>query len=204
MIIYVTHSYNYKDEVNKRIYSICGLIVNDDLNMKLIDKELRKKIQSKKLKNANSLCETLDSKVLDTDRYAVDIKKYLLVEMSKYAQIVAYSTEIKDELSEEKMVEKYFYELLCKILLEKNFVEKVTSIKVFNIIERDDLKSKIMQDFSIEIDFHDRNNSLGLKFSDNFCSIIRKNHSNLDNVKDFYTLITKNCNNIIDEMIELL
>ena len=194
MIIYVTHSYNYKDEVNKRIYSICGLIVNDDLNMKVIDKELRKKIQSKKL----------DSKVLDTDRYAVDIKKYLLVEMSKYAQIVAYSTEIKDELSEEKMVEKYFYELLCKILLEKNFVEKVTSIKVFNIIERDDLKSKIMKDFSIEIDFHDRNNSLGLKFSDNFCSIIRKNHSNLDNVKDFYTLITKNCNNIIDELIELL
>ena len=89
-------------------------------------------------------------------------------------------------------------------LLEKNFVEKVTSIKVFNIIERDDLKSKIMKDFSIEIDFHDRNNSLGLKFSDNFCSIIRKNHSNLDNVKDFYTLITKNCNNIIDELIELL
>lgn len=74
MIIYVTHSYNYKDEVNKRIYSICGLIVNDDLNMKVIDKELRKKIHSKKLKNANSLCETLDSKVLDTDRYAVDIK----------------------------------------------------------------------------------------------------------------------------------
>ena len=35
MIIYVTHSYNYKDEVNKRIYSICGLIVNDDLNMKV-------------------------------------------------------------------------------------------------------------------------------------------------------------------------
>ena len=27
MIIYVTHSYNYKDEVNKRIYSICGLIL---------------------------------------------------------------------------------------------------------------------------------------------------------------------------------
>lgn len=200
MIMYVSHSYNYNDEMNKRVYTICGLIVRDNLNMTIINRELRKKIHLRKIQNANSLCETLDSRVLDTDRYAADIKKYLLIEMSKCSQIIAYSTEIKDKLNEKEMIQKYFYELLVKVLSAKKYVDRVTTIKVFNIVERDELKNKILKEFSIEIDFYDKNNSLGLKFSDNFCSIIRKNHSGLKNINEFYRLIVENCDNFIDKL----
>lgn len=193
MTIYISNSHNYRDTTNGVFYTVCGLLVSSDVLIEGLYKEVSDMILKRKLYKKNSLYNTLESKILDSDKYAKEIKKYLLKGIINLeTKIICISKEIdKTEFSENKMIKKYFPEMVLKIIGKWDFSNKVISINPLSTIEAENaLRNAVKYKYNMELYFYEKNDKSGIKISNNICSVVRKKHCGIEYINDFYEILS--------------
>lgn len=184
--------YLYIDEsLDEKMFVVGGILVDSENDLLIAYSQFKKQIMNIPMTRKQKETVTYELKSTLLDRTYPQIKRKLLYKLNSLRCSIVYSCkELNDKLLQEDK-EKYYIELLSKIV--SNINEDVTIItfdsfgnaKFENMIIKEISKIKNVKSITKDESY----NNKGLQFADNVVGVIRKYISN--NNDDYYKIICK-------------
>ena len=183
--------YLYIDEsLDEKAFVVGGILVNSEKDLLLAYGQFKKQIMNIPMTRKQKEKVTYEFKSIVLERTYPQIKRKLLYKLNILDCNIVYSYKKLDTKLIQEDKEKYYIELLSKIVSNIN---KDVTIVIFDSFGNAKFENKIVKEISKiknvkSITKDESYNNKGLQFADNVCSVIRK-HISGDN--EYYKIISK-------------